>query len=493
MTEGKRSPYIPYIWLLIGLVLLVFSNGIHRIVPLAAWLAPIFLIRFTRTQPKARGLLILLPLYCAAWVIMQYGIYPDLGAIGSAFGVTYGIILFLPFLADRLLAPRLKGLLATLVFPTAWVAIEYLLASVPYTGSWFALAYTQLDSLPLVQLVSLTGIYGVSFLMSWLASVVNWAWEQEFALSRIWRGALLYLGILALVLLFGGAYVAFAPADSDTVRVAAITRSFDVDEMVAYCKETFEGEELSRCYLQGINQRSLDEFLEGSRQAADAGAKIVVWQENGLVVREADEAAYVTQAREVATQDGVYLVMGAKMVSEDRTRDENKIILISPDGESSEYLKNHKVAGDDHILGDGKVLFEDSPYGKLALLICYDADFPAFVRQAGRADADVMLIPAQDWAEITPMHGRMPTLGAIENGYSLIRNGYHGVSIAVDYHGKMLAQLDNFTTDERVMIADLPTRGIPTIYSRIGDLFAWLSVAAFVGLIVLAIVQRKRA
>ena len=109
--------------------------------------------------------------------------------------------------------------------------------------------------------------------------------------------------------------------------------------------------------------------------------------------------------------------------------------------------------------------------------------------KGGRIPSEVWL-GDQDWTEITPMHGRMPTLGAIENGYSLIRNAYHGISIAVDFHGKTLAQLDNFTTDERVMIADLPTRGFTTVYSRIGDLFAWLSIALFVALIVLAVVNR---
>jgi hypothetical protein len=89
---------------------------------------------------------------------------------------------------------------------------------------------------------------------------------------------------------FGGAYLTFAPADSDTVRTAAVTRSFDVDEMVEYCKETFEGNELSKCCLQEINQRALDEFLQGSAQAANAGAKIIVWQENGLIVREVDHS-----------------------------------------------------------------------------------------------------------------------------------------------------------------------------------------------------------
>jgi apolipoprotein N-acyltransferase len=183
--------------------------------------------------------------------------------------------------------------------------------------------------------------------------------------------------------------------------------------------------------------------------------------------------------------------MGAKMVAQEKHNDENKIIFITPRGEISEYLKNHKVPGDEHRSGDGKILFHDSPYGKLAALICYDADFPGFVRQAGKADADIMLIPAQDWAEITPVHGRMPTLGAIENGYSLIRNGFHGVSVAVDYHGNMLSQLDNFTTDERVMLANLPTEGTQTVYALIGDTFAWLCVLGSVGLIVLAARQRK--
>ena len=46
----------PVLWLVIGFLLLIVSNGIHAIVPLAAWLAPVFLIRFLRTQPTARAL-----------------------------------------------------------------------------------------------------------------------------------------------------------------------------------------------------------------------------------------------------------------------------------------------------------------------------------------------------------------------------------------------------------------------------------------------------
>ena len=82
-----------YLWLIIGFIFLIFSNGIHNIIPLATWLAPVFLIRFLRTQTKTKGLIIFAPVYFAGWIIMQYGIYPDLGVIGSAISsMIYGII-----------------------------------------------------------------------------------------------------------------------------------------------------------------------------------------------------------------------------------------------------------------------------------------------------------------------------------------------------------------------------------------------------------------
>ncbi len=119
-------------------------------------------------------------------------------------------------------------------------------------------------------------------------------------------------------------------------------------------------------------------------------------------------------------QEKVYLLMGMHMLSKDRSVDENKAVLISPSGQVSEYLKNHLVFGDNDILGDGKVLIQDSDYGKLATIICYDAD-------------------------------------------------YKGLSTAVDYHGNILSQMNDFTTEDRIMIADIPKQGIKTVYSQIGS------------------------
>jgi apolipoprotein N-acyltransferase len=103
-----------------------------------------------------------------------------------------------------------------------------------------------------------------------------------------------------------------------------------------------------------------------------------------------------------------------------------------------------------------------------------------------------MLVPTNDWNEAKLMHRNMAVFRAIENGFSLVRsNGRHGLSAAADYQGRILATTDQFTTEERLMIADVPTQGVITIYSRIGDLFAWLCMVGFVAVVGWVVVRRK--
>ena len=474
-----------YLWLIIGFVFLIFSNGIWKIIPIATWLTPVFLIRFLRTQTKTKGLLIFVLVNCIAWIIMIYGLYSAMPAwVSIVSGLVYGIVFFLPYLADVLISPKLKGFLSTLVFPLALVTIEFIM-SVPPANSWFSLAYTQYGNLPIIQLVSITGIWGISFLIAWFASIVNWSWEQKFSMPVICKGISLYLSILIIILLLGGAYLNFLPADSDTVRVAAITRSFDMDIEAKECKGDVP------C-LQKLFDRSLDEFLQDSKKAASFGAEIIMWQENGLATYYYDEEEYIDKGREFAIREKVYLLMGMYMLSGDRTADENKAFLITPSGQVSKYLKNHLTPGDNHILGDGKILIQDSDYGRLAIIICQDTHVIPFVRQAGKANVDIILIPNHNWESITPYVARMPSFRAIENGFSMIRADYHGLSTAVDYHGNILSQMNDFTTEERIMIADIPKQGIKTIYSQIGDFLAWLCVFGLLGLIALAVRNRKK-
>ena len=101
-------------------------------------------------------------------------------------------------------------------------------------------------------------------------------------------------------------------------------------------------------------------------------------------------------------------------------------------------------------------------------------DFPTFINQAGKQNVDIMLVPANDWKAITPYHPNMAKLRAIENGFSMVRATGQGLSLAVDYNGKVLNQLNYYQTEENIMISDVPIKGVKTIYAKLGDWFVWV-------------------
>ena len=77
------------------------------------------------------------------------------------FLVLFGITLVLPYATDRLLTPRLAGIAATLGLPATWALSEYLVSFGRY-GTWGSTAYSQYGSLALLQLLSVTGLWGIA-------------------------------------------------------------------------------------------------------------------------------------------------------------------------------------------------------------------------------------------------------------------------------------------------------------------------------------------
>jgi len=79
-------------------------------------------------------------------------------------------------------------------------------------------------------------------------------------------------------------------------------------------------------------------------------------------------------------------------------------------------------------------------------------------------------------------------LRAKENGFSMVRPVDNGYSYAMDHNGKLLASMDSDNTATGIMYADVPIKGVNTIYATVGDLLGWLCVFGLLGLILLTIV-----
>jgi apolipoprotein N-acyltransferase len=468
------------IWVILAFVLLLFSNG-RWLLPIASWLAPVFLLRFTRTQRPRVGLLVAFLAISVANAIIWVRIVPLQGPMYFAITIVLGLSQFIALAIDRLIAPRLRGISATLVFPLAAVSLEFLYSAVSPYGTWGAMAYTQSHDLPLIQSVSVTGLAGIAFLIAWFASTVNAAWETGFDWTRSRRELLPFAVVFVLAHLAGAARLAIPPGD--TVRVASFTVTphppLDLGDLLFHPR-TGAALDSARRSIGALD----DSLLAAADREAAAGAKVVFWSECNGVVLESDEKAFIARGEALARERGIYLGMALAPFTPGAGYYENLLVIACPEGRTiARYHKARPVPGDPERGADLHLPVVETAFGRIAGAICFDGDFPALMRDAGRGRAGMLIIPSSDWRAIDPIHTHMAMFRGIENGCSVVRQTNKGLSAATDAYGRVLASADFFHARPYVMVSQVPTRRVRTVYRKVGDLFSWLCVA---GLLILA-------
>ncbi|MDH4208756.1 MAG: hypothetical protein OEV76_07770, partial [Anaerolineae bacterium] len=414
------------------------------------------------------------------------------GTVMTAFlAVTYALLWSLPVLADRLLTPRLRGFSGTFVYPLAATTLEFLNIHTNPVGTWGATGFTQYGNLPLMQLASVTGMIGITFLMGWFASVANWAWENRSRGGEILRGLAAFGVVLAAVYIFGFLRLNLAPS-SETVRVAGIIAESNVSfsERV----NAASSEPAIRQVVESHNEAYFDQTV----REAQAGAKVILWDEVAGIEVASEEASLIARAQEVARQNGIYLAIPLGIVPDDPDTGElmqNKLLLIDPTG--AIVMEHVKYGG--HIMesyriqGNGRLQAVATPFGVLSGVVCWDMDYPAVVQQAGQNGTGLMLVPSRDWFEIDPVHSHMAVFRAIENGMSLVRQVDLGLSIAVDPYGRVLARTDFFGSTDRTMVAQVPVRHVATFYTAFGRWLEWICLAGFLSIVAYVVARALTA
>ena len=498
-TKIMQADRLAWLWLLVGFLLLPFTF-FQTVIPLAAWLAPLFLLRFTRTYRRPRAALTLVFLaYAAAVLIASRGLpFNFLGLLGNV--LFKGLVWTLPYAIDRLLTRRLQGWARSLVFPSAFTSVDWLLSLLKVSSSGSP-AYSQYGNLALLQLLSITGMWGITFLIMWCAAILNELWEHRFD-WRLLRGQLgLFAGVLAAVLLFGSLRLNMAAPASQSVETATITIDIAVVDQATHGIDwaTFNrSSDAEQATLRPKLAATVDQMLARSETALRGGAKIVAWQESSAWVLEEDKPAVLEQAADLAKRYGAYLQISLEVFT--RTLNlpylRNQSILIDPTGRILwSYDKTHLVPYDEAfvtISGPGKLPLVGTPYGRWSTAICYDTYYPALIRQTGKNNADILFAPANDSRPYAASALAMADYRAIENGFSMIRPAGNGLSAVVDPQGRVLASQDYFTNNSRIMLTSLPLHRVTTIYSRIGDVFAYLCVIGLILLTSQALLRRER-
>lgn len=479
-----------FLWLVLAGVLGLFSFGDWTI-SLAPWLGILLSIRFMHSQPTLRGycFLSLIRMGLAAVFVSQImpsSLFP--ASIRYAVIILGSLSATLPYVADRLIAPHLKGVTATLIFPVTYTAWEFVTLALNPMGTFGALAYSQYGNLPLMQIVSVTGIAGLTFIITWFASTANWIWERPFSWPTTRSGGALFATVFGLLLLYGGARLGIGESNAGTMQVASFSLRGEGANLPALSRT-------DRAAFREKTRRIHDRYFAETSRQADSGAQLVLWPEAAGICASEDEAALITRGQHLAREKAIYLAMPLFTQKLKRNeRADNKLIVVDPAGEV--VMEHFKYGGnlfERSVLGNGVLTTFQTPDATVGGVICWDMDFPRIVSQSGRNGTDILLVPANDWKAVSSTHSNMAVFRAIENGMSLVRHAKNGRSIATDPFGRTLASIDHFTASERLMIAQVPTNGVTTVYSVTGDFFAWMTVIAFLFLSVFAVIESRRA
>jgi apolipoprotein N-acyltransferase len=423
---------------------------------------------------------------CLPWVdtvMRQYGnIDPWIAAAFVGLIGFIGGLICTVFSTGVALASRKSKLLACAIAPFLWTSLEYFRTNIPIIGSsWDLSGYPAAHSLALLQITSVTGIYGLCFLIAAYGSLVAYA-----VLSRTRRVWLIAAGVTAVL-------VAVAAAGPYLVPTA-------MPHYVAHLVQTnFPQSESYPADWLTVHAGELDQLEKISVDAAKQEPGLIVWPEvpapfSFLEPPFADRAARI--ARDA---DNYFLVgvvdwknVGGKWLAS------NSAVLLNPAGQRIySYNKIHLLPFGEYVPLRGWLTFAKRltadisdftpgsmysvgqiPQGKFGAFICYEAIFPSEVRRFTASGAQLLITISNDgWfgrSSAPEQHMFMARVRAVENRRWLLRDTNNGYTESIDPYGRTAAQL---AIDMRGQLtAPYDFRSDLTPYVRFGDWFSWLCI-----------------
>lgn len=438
------------------------------------------------------------------WVVNVVQVFGGLPVwIAAIVGVlTSAYLSIFPALFGGLLgrAVRRFGVGGVWLAPLLWVATEWLRASTMLRFPWALIGSSQATVLPIAQAASVVGVYGLSVLV-----VLVSAAAAAIALSPRpghRRGAVA-VGVLL---------VAVSAAGMLRVRDGRLTTSGTPLRVGLVQGNVAQENKYDPVFRDAIMSR----YVNLSRQAIALGAELVLWPEASTPFYFSADAFLAAPIRRLAAEAKTPFVIGTdEMVpaaGADPVRLYNSAVLVGPDGRSQgtyrkmslvpfgEYVPMKGLlffvgplveAVSDFTPGAAPVVFDASGH-RVSVAICYEVVDPRLSRTFVAQGSQLLATITNDaWfgrSSAAYQHFEQAGLRAIEEGRYVVRAANTGISGAIDPYGRVIQRTDLFLP--AALAVDVRLLDSRTLYSRVGDVVAWLGLV--VSLWVVAPERRRR-
>jgi apolipoprotein N-acyltransferase len=441
------------------------STGLGTLWPLT-WVAPIpvLLLAFHRPWPSAALVAFTASFLGSISLVEAYGPWAPIITVPAA------LTFLAATLAARFAARRQTGWLPVFAFPAVLTSCEFLWSQVSPDGTFGSVGYSQADFIWLLQLVSLTGLPGLVFVLTLVPSGAAFAWHRRSVtplfLALVIFGAAVGYGALRLhdASERAGVRVGLAATDRGLPDVALTT-----DPAIALG--------VARAYASRI------------AYLADRGAEIIVLPEKLVGVSPGATDAVIGVFSNAARGARVMVIVGLSRTGIEPRR--NVALVFSPEGELvSEYEKRHLVPVVEGTFARGNIPVSfPGPGGQWGVAICKDLDFPAWSRAYGKRGVLFLAVPAWNVVRDGRLHSRMAVTRGVENGFAMARAAQEGVVTFSDAYGRIGGERSSAT--EPLLVQSIPAGPGATVYTRLGDWFGWTTLLVLGGVFVRSVGGRS--
>jgi apolipoprotein N-acyltransferase len=388
---------------------------------------------------------------------------------------------------------RTAGLRAAILCAApAWIATELGRQYVWDGFPWALLGYSQVTVLPVAQLASLTGVYGLSGLLTLTSAAAAFV-----LLSRQrerWIGLAITIAVVAAIAVWGSLRMAgeVLTHAGEPVRVAVLQGNIAQDDK----------------WNPALRDQIIGRYIGQTRDAIARGATFILWPESSLPVYFEDDTLRSAVIRKLARDANVTLLIGSDQLErqtpgapEDAADNRlyNAAFLVKPDGTiGAVYRKMQLVPFGEYVPLQRLLFFvgpiveavsnftpgreaEVLPVGshRASTAICYEVIYGSLMRRFVLNGSELLTTITNDawygWSSAAYQHWDQASMRAIENGRYLARAANTGVSGFVDPYGRVLQKSPLF--EQATLVGDVRFVQARTVYSRVGDLVAWLSLA----------------
>ena len=476
---------------------------IHSGIPFLAFFSmiPVFIVVQRMSFIKA-------PFYGLFFGVLSYALFNYW--LASFHPLTIFIIPFLYACYYFVLFPLMK--LSVKLFPrmnwlviaVMWTGYEYLRTKGFLGYSYGVIGYSQYLIPPLVRLSSVTGVWGVSFLVVLPSSFLGYVFNRgetnikQLLINRK-KYFSVYLVILAVVFIWG-ALSAVDYSGSRVWKVAMVQQNID----------PWQGG--VKTYAE-----SLKRLIRQSDKALKEKPDIVVWSETSFVPAlewhtkyRTDQDTYkiVKKLKDYLSAQEVAFVVGnddGQLITDENGNtlriDYNASLLFEKGEMKARYRKTHLVPFTEHFpykkqlpwmynllvnsdthfweKGTEYTVFKNRGV-KFSTPICFEDTFGYLSREFINEGAEVIVNMTNDsWSGSVAsevQHMMHAVFRAAENRRSVIRSTNGGITCVIDPNGKIIDRIDPFV--EGYLVADVPVyTETETLYTRYGD---WFGAAAVI-------------